>query len=133
MSNTSAAVLEASEPMSMVLPLREGFPLSHFLGLVREIGIPESRLADLIGIAVRTLARRKEEGRFRTDESERLWRVERVLAMAVSLLGSTGGRDWLLRACPALQGNIPLNLCDTEAGARQIELVLSRLAEGIPQ
>jgi putative toxin-antitoxin system antitoxin component (TIGR02293 family) len=86
----------------------------------------------LAGIAVRTLARRKAEGRFHTDESERLWRLDRVLRQSRTLFGK-GGRDWLLRPCQALGGAVPLDLCDTEAGARQIELVLQRIAEGIPQ
>ena len=130
MSNQSA--LEAHEPLTLVSPLRQGLAISHFFDLIHTLGVPEARLAGIAGIAVRTLARRKEEGRFHTDESERLWRLERVLEQATSLFGEAA-RDWLLRPCPALQDEVPLELCDTEAGARQIELVLWRLGEGIPQ
>ncbi|WP_377315285.1 antitoxin Xre/MbcA/ParS toxin-binding domain-containing protein [Phaeospirillum tilakii] len=41
------------------------------------------------------------------------------------------GRAWLLRTTASLGGRRPLDLLDTEEGAREVETLLGRIAHGI--
>ena len=86
----------------------------------------------LENIATRTLSRRKTEGRFQTDESERLFRIAALYDRAVEVLG---GRDrasaWFKGPKKALGGKTPLQYADTEPGAREVENLLGRLEYGV--
>lgn len=65
------------------------------------------------------------------DESERLERLARVVAIATEYLGDhERAMRWL--NCPnhALGGIAPLEAIETELGARQVENVLGRIAYG---
>ena len=89
-------------------------------------------LALVLRIPPRTLARRRRERRLRPDESDRLFRVARIAALAEEALG---GRDraarWLKRPNRALGNAIPLDHLDTDLGARQVEDILGRISHGI--
>jgi len=89
-------------------------------------------LAAVLGIPERTLARRKQQRRLRPDESDRLFRVARIVALADETLG---GREraarWLQRPNRALGNAIPLHHLDTELGARQVEDALGRISHGV--
>jgi putative toxin-antitoxin system antitoxin component (TIGR02293 family) len=81
---------------------------------------------------MRTLARRKKEKRLHADESDRLFRVGRIAALAEETLGSKDkAKRWLQKPNRALGGAAPLRLLDTELGARQVEDVLGRIAHGV--
>ncbi len=112
--------------------LREGFPFAAFATLLRVLEIRPRDLAAILGVATRTLARRKASRRLSSIESDRLYRVARIALMAADVLGSTAdGRAWLHRENRALGGRVPLTLLDTEVGARQVEEVLLRIRHGI--
>ena len=72
------------------------------------------------------------EGTLTPEQSDRLVRVARVIASAEETFGS---RDkactWLRRPTTALAGESPLNLLDTDEGAREVETLLGRVAHGI--
>ena len=60
--------------------------------------------------------------------SDRLYRVASILSQAVEVLGSIDkARVWLKSLNRALGSEMPLDLLDTEIGARQVEEVLLRL------
>ena len=63
------------------------------------------------------------------DETDR--RVARLTALAVEILG---GRDkaqrWLRRPHPEFGGLCPLEMMETPAGARQVDLLLAERATG---
>ena len=56
---------------SLLKAVEKGFAWKTFERFVRNIGLPAERIADIIGIPRRTLARRKVEGRLKSDESDR--------------------------------------------------------------
>ena len=112
--------------------LRRGLPYEVLRALSAAYGLDVSRLTVVLRIPVRTLARRRRERRFRPDESDRLFRVARVAALAEE---SLGGREkaarWLKRPNRALGNAIPLDHLDTDLGARQVEDVLGRISHGV--
>ncbi len=64
-------------------------------------------------------------------ESDRLYRLARIVALAKYYLGDNQlAMQWLKRPNRALGGKIPLELLDTEPGAKMVENILGRIAYG---
>jgi len=77
------------------------------------------------------LQRRRGTGRLARFESDRLYRLARIMALARESLGEDDvARRWLKRPNRALGGLPPVAAIDTEMGARQVENVLGRIACG---
>jgi putative toxin-antitoxin system antitoxin component (TIGR02293 family) len=111
--------------------LRAGFPFAAFQALVKAIAAKPVDLAEVLGMAERTLARRKG-GKFKPIESDRLYRVAYITMLATETLGSLEkARDWLFAPNRALGGLTPISGLDTEIGQRQVEDILSRINYGI--
>ncbi|HXV61006.1 MAG TPA: antitoxin Xre/MbcA/ParS toxin-binding domain-containing protein [Vicinamibacteria bacterium] len=119
-------------PGDMQRALREGLPFAAFDALVDALEMSSLQLARLLGVATRTLARRKDQGQLSPIESDRLYRVAHVLLLAAEVLGSIDkARHWLTRPNRALGGETPLSYLDTEVGQQQVEDLLLRLSHGI--
>jgi putative toxin-antitoxin system antitoxin component (TIGR02293 family) len=115
----------------LVGTLRKGLPYEALVILLEKLGVPPRQLYDVIGISDRTLARRKS-GRLTPAESDRLYRVFRMVAQAKEVLGDLNkARHWLTHPNRALGGESPLALLDTDVGARQVEEVLLRIEHGM--
>ena len=112
--------------------LRGGLPFASLAALSEAYDIDSKTLSRILAIPARTVARRKHEKRLRADESDRVFRVARIAALAEETLG---GREqaarWLHRPNRALGNAVPLEHLDTELGARQVEDVLGRIAHGV--
>ena len=110
--------------------IREGFPYAVLEELMRASGLTLKELAGALDLSPRSLQRRRR-GRLARFESDRLYRMARVLALARESLGD-GARAsrWLRRTNRALGGVAPLAAVDTELGARQVENLLGRIAYG---
>jgi putative toxin-antitoxin system antitoxin component (TIGR02293 family) len=112
--------------------IKQGLPFRS-LDSVRErlqLSVPEA--ASVLHMPPRTLARRRLARRLAADESDRLYRVARVAAQAVTTFGSEAkAATWLRRPNRALNGELPIRLLDTDVGARQVEDVLGRIEHGI--
>jgi putative toxin-antitoxin system antitoxin component (TIGR02293 family) len=116
----------------LIFQLKEGFPVAALSRLSKQLGVPESRLADTISIAQRTLTRRKKEGRFKTDESERVLRIARLFERAIEVLGSAqAARQWFQTPVKGLNNKTPLEFADTEPGAQEVEAMLDRIEDGV--
>jgi putative toxin-antitoxin system antitoxin component (TIGR02293 family) len=111
--------------------IREGFPQRVIGELMQAAGLTMRELAVCLDLSARSLQRRRREGRLARYESDRVYRLARIVALAKS---SLGGRDaatrWLKRPNRALGGKAPLAVIDTEIGARAVEHVLGRIAFG---
>lgn len=125
--------LESFDPPDLLRAVKKGFSYRTFERFRRNTSLSLDRVLDLIDIPRRTLTRRKREGRFLPDESDRLLRVSRLFGKTLELF--EGDRDaateWLTTAQPALGGTIPLDLARTEIGAREVERLVSRLEYGV--
>jgi putative toxin-antitoxin system antitoxin component (TIGR02293 family) len=67
------------------------------------------------------------------DESNQLLRLSRVLKRATDLHegDQSSAREWLETPMPALGGRRPLELAQTELGAREVEDLIGRIEHGV--
>lgn len=114
--------------------VRKGFPVQALDSLGENIrATSAAELANILGFSVRMLAQRRRKGILSQHESERLFRVARVLASAEELFGNLGKAfDWLNSPLIGLRGATPLSLLDTEIGGKLVMDTLGRIAHGIP-
>jgi putative toxin-antitoxin system antitoxin component (TIGR02293 family) len=98
---------------------------------MRASGLTLKEVAGALDLSPRSLQRRRRSGRLARFESDRLYRLARIMAIASEYLGDAErARRWLKRPNRALGGLAPLAAIDTEPGARQVENVLGRIAYG---
>jgi putative toxin-antitoxin system antitoxin component (TIGR02293 family) len=112
---------------------REGLPADILNTMAGELAIQKVIVAKILGISERTLSRRIAVNALLTaEESDRMVRLARVLALAKETLGDMekAGR-WLQTSNRALEGDRPFDRLDTDAGVRSVEQVLGRIAYGV--
>jgi putative toxin-antitoxin system antitoxin component (TIGR02293 family) len=112
---------------------REGLPADILNTMAGELAIQKVIVAKMLGISERTLSRRIAVNALLTaEESDRLVRLARVLALAKETLGDMekAGR-WLQTSNRALEGDRPFDRLDTDTGVRSVEQVLGRIAYGV--
>ncbi len=118
--------------LEWALALRAGLNYTTVTALAQHTGFTPQRIFAAVNLSARTMERRKKQKKLTADESQKIARFARVVA-----LGDTVFEDphvtsqWLERANPALGGLVPLDLLDTEEGAREVESVLRRLEYGV--
>jgi putative toxin-antitoxin system antitoxin component (TIGR02293 family) len=117
---------------NVLTAVEKGFPWKSFERLMRNLDLSSDRVAEIVGIPRRTLARRKIEKRFSPEESERLLRGARVFAKSLHLFDGNraDALDWLLTLEAAL-GRAPAELIRSEPGAREVERVIGALEQGV--
>jgi putative toxin-antitoxin system antitoxin component (TIGR02293 family) len=99
--------------------------------LMRASGLTLKELAIALDLSPRSLQRRRGSGRLARYESDRLYRLARIVAIASEYLGDRErAMRWLKHPNRALGGLAPVAAIDTELGARQVENVLGRIAYG---
>ena len=123
---------EEEECFDEIQEIRKGLPVEAFFQLQEKLGIGTPQLAEVVGIPVRTLHRRKDEGRLTKEESDRLDRVRKLMSQATGVFESeNSARAWLTRPQIGLAGFVPLELADTGAGIREVEDLLGRIDYGV--
>ncbi len=128
----SSIGIRAKNLEDLIAPLKKGLPVSSLNRLSENIGVPEKRLAVTVNIAQRTLTRRKKEGRFKPDESERVLRVARLYERAVEVMGDKQrAQQWFRTKVKGLGGKTPLEFADTEPGAQAVSDLLGRIEDGV--
>ena len=121
-----------SDARDLQQALRRGLPYAAFEACLDALEFRPRELADLLGVAPRTLARRKTSRQLSPIESDRLYRVAHITLLATGVLGSLEkARAWLHKNNQALGGYSPLSFLDTEIGQRQVEELLNRINYGI--
>jgi len=80
----------------------------------------------------KALSERRRKGGLTPEQSDRVIRVARIFAEALETFGSREkALTWMRRASAALGGEAPIDLLDTEEGARLVESLLGRIAHGL--
>ena len=122
-------VVSASDLIPVV---RRGLEYSALEAIIGLLGVARETVLGALGLPPRTIARRKGAQRLSAAESDRVYRLARVVALAEAVLGDVAKtRAWLLRPNRALGHVMPLSLLDTDEGTRQVEAVLGRIAHGV--
>ncbi len=122
---------DVSLGMDVVRLVRRGLPVGAVQAVLDSGWLTAAEL-DRVVLPRKTLANRRKLGTLTPEQSDRLVRVARVLAAAEETFGSRekAGR-WLRRPTAALADERPLELLDTDEGARAVETLLGRIAHGI--
>jgi len=126
--------LEAANPLELIERVRKGLSFSAFAQFQKRTALSTEDVARLVDIPIRTLNRRKAEGRLRADESDRLVRASRVVGGAIALFEGDvlAALRWLGAPQVALGGRRPIEIAGTDVGAREIEALVGRIEHGIP-
>ena len=121
----------AAAGVDLVRVVRRGLPIGAVQFMLDSGSLTPAEL-DRIVLPRKTLANRRKLGTLTPEQSDRLVRVARVIAAAEETFGSREkAGTWLRRPTIALAGESPLDLLDTDEGAREVETLLGRVAHGI--
>lgn len=125
--------METFDPPELFRAVRKGFAYRTFEHFSRNSALSAERVMALIGVPRRTLTRRKREGRFLPDESDRLLRASRLFGQTLALFEGDreAATEWLKTVQPALGGAAPLDLAKTDVGVREVERLIGRLEHGV--
>ncbi|HEU5079827.1 MAG TPA: antitoxin Xre/MbcA/ParS toxin-binding domain-containing protein [Opitutaceae bacterium] len=111
--------------------LRTGLAPKDFDTVAKALQIRSDVLAEKLGISVRTLRYQRSKKTLSPENSEKLFRAARVHEEARKVFTSDAAvSQWLVSPAPALGGRVPLELLDTDIGAREVENVLQGIAYG---
>lgn len=124
-----------TEPSQMIAA---GIPASAIVRLKQVTGLSEQQMAQTVGISRRTLSRRIQQAnadsnqRLTAPQSDRLYRLARIVARAVEVFGDeVEAKLWLNEPKLALNGQTPLSAISTEPGVEQVDQMLGRIEHGI--
>lgn len=124
--------LELASTGALISAVRRGLPYAAFERLQSAVGINAQTLAGLVSLPLRTLNKRKHDGRFSSEESDDLVRVARVVSTTFGFFSEpAAARAWLGAPEMALDGETPLSLLDTEVGAQEVLRLLGQLEHGV--
>jgi putative toxin-antitoxin system antitoxin component (TIGR02293 family) len=125
--------LHPMDTARLVRRVEEGLSFGELEHLRQNMGLSREMMAELVQIRVRTLDRRKKEGRLHPEESDRLLRAARVFGRAIALFEGDveGALGWLSSPQRALGGAVPLEMARTEIGAGEVEDLIGRLEHGV--
>lgn len=111
----------------------EGLPVEAIENLKTAAAMTDTEIVGLLGIGEATLRRARAAGGLLDSwTSDRLFRVSKVIALALEVLGSgANAMSWLRRPQPGLNDQIPLDLLVTQAGTDEVETLLRRIDYGV--
>jgi putative toxin-antitoxin system antitoxin component (TIGR02293 family) len=128
-------VVKARRPRSSldwIAIVRAGLPAHALDALAERLELTRAEVAGALGIAERTLARRRKGGVLSVEESAKIVRLARVARRATEVFeAAETAVDWLKQPNRALGGERPLDLLDTEIGAESVLDVLGRIEHGV--
>ena len=115
--------------LAMVVLLR--IPLKSLEHLTRSGSFSDQEISDLVIPARTHRHRQQKKERLTVEESDRLVRLTRIQALAEDVFDDvTKANIWLRAPLAELSGKTPLELAQTEAGARLIEQILAKIDWG---
>lgn len=111
--------------------VEKGLPTDS-LSLLREKGLTFSEMAEFV-ISPRTLKHRKSRGEHLShEETDRMVRVARIVALAENVFGNRAkALLWLRSPDDRMANRKPLSLLQTETGGRLVESMLWQIDEGV--
>ena len=117
-----------------VAQLNAGVKAAVFSTLAATVDLPMSGLAAALGLSPRTLRYRiaRANSRLNADETERSFRVYRVLRRATDVLGNAdAAKSWMTTPQKALGEKSPLALLVRDVGTEEVLNVLSAIEHGV--
>ncbi len=133
---TTGTILGLNAKVAAELPaaVASGLPYNILDSLADELEVSTRELAEgLIGITRPTLSRRRKAGTLTQPESDAAVRYARLLEQAIAMMegDEAAALRWLKTPLPILGGESPLAHARTEAGGREVELLMGRIEHGV--
>ena len=132
--SASLVGIKARKSLDLISYIQRGLPVTTLKTLGEKTGLTSEQVRTGIGMSERTLARRRKQAENLTsEESDRVFRLSRVFSAAVRLFegNSDAARQWFLAPNRAFTGQSPLDMIQTEMGAREVENLIGRLEHGV--
>lgn len=114
--------------------IEKGFPVSALEYLKESLGLSDRDISNALDVSARTASRWRHGGKARlpVSVSDRIFRFARIFALAEQVLEDRdAAREWLHDEQTGLGGRSPIELMRTEAGAREVESLLTRIEHGV--
>ncbi len=112
--------------------IRAGLPARAFEAVAEVLSLTVDELAEKLGVSPRTVRdQRKKLARLSSENTEKLVRTARIQHQARKIFSTNEAvAGWLSSPALALEGALPIDLLDTDLGAREVEAVLAGIAYG---
>lgn len=122
---------EVRSEIDLASAVRSGLPVTVSASLI-EHGLTKEEFHSIV-IPARTFKHRKSRVEpLSSDESDKALRAARVLAHAERVFGNRAkALSWMRQAKQRFQGETPMQMLRTEAGARLVEEMLIQIDEGM--
>lgn len=125
--------LETQSDLQWALAIRQGFPVKAIDLLIRQSGLTNVELAQILGVPHGALDRQEQGKALSQMESEHLLRLASTLALAADTFDDmTVAMSWMRSPHPEISNLSPLSLLDTAPGAQFVRRMLASMAYGIP-
>jgi putative toxin-antitoxin system antitoxin component (TIGR02293 family) len=123
----------AEQPVDQIVKIiRHGLPARCFGQVAEAFRLSREALAGKLGLAPRTMNRKKKvNDTLSAGESEKVLRAARIHNLASDLFTTDEAvSEWLKRPALPFRGAAPIDLLDTDLGAREVEGFIRGLAYG---
>lgn len=113
--------------------LDQGFPADLLAELSNLSGLSRERLSSALDFAPATVQRRLKAGRFNREESDRLFRLIKLMSEAGRLFEGDleEARAWMSREVKGLGHRRPVEMMATSAEADEVFDLIGRLEHGV--
>ncbi len=133
---TARSILGLNAKVAAKLPaaVASGLPFDILDNLADELEVSTRDLAEgFIGLTRPTLSRRRKTGKLTQPESDAAVRYARLLEQATAMMedDEDAALRWLKTPLSILGGESPLVHARTEAGGREVELLMGRIEHGV--
>jgi len=119
-------------PQDLAERVREGLPFAALSAVMEQYGISRDVLCDLLHLSPRNFLRRRDQKRLSPDESDRVYRLARVIAHANRVFEDPDeSADWIQTPNASLGEQQPLALLDTDIGVQEVDQILGRIEHGV--
>jgi putative toxin-antitoxin system antitoxin component (TIGR02293 family) len=123
--------LKNLESLSLMQAARSGLSWKSVRKFLDSTGLSQHDLAEYLSMAERTLSRRREAGAFDLRESEQVLRLAEISQAALGLFDDdpAATRAWLTSPVRGLGNARPIDLAQSEFGAREVRDLIGRLTD----
>lgn len=114
--------------------IEKGFPFSALESLKAILRLSDRQISSALDVSAKTASRWRhgEKTRLPSSASDKIFRYARIFALAEQVLEDRdAAREWLHDTQIGLGGHTPIDLMRTEAGAREVESLLTRIEYGV--
>lgn len=112
--------------------IKLGYAIDRFESLKKGFGVNGETLSRIASISLATMHRRKISGRFTANESEKLYRLQKLYETALEVLETEENvKAWFNTRQIVFENKTPIEYADTLPGSDEVENVLRRMEHGV--